>query len=413
MLPKLSGYKTIFFLTLGVLILATVTEVVYFRYFLDKSIAREARSTLNFLEARLTAYVETIALLPEVPDYLKDLAWLTDELQGQPQLVGVLVKEKGKILLNTFPENISLPQTIFNNCYQGFNRKNVRYVCQKFEALPDREFFLLLGLDISFAHKAFANFIFLSACILIAGTVLLASGLFYLEKFSRRQKELEEKLLASEKLAAMGKMSAMVAHEIRNPLNSIVMGLHYMSETKKLSPEIMEMIKGEAQKLTELTGELFSYTRGFEIKPQQIDVLEVVKELEEKFREKIERLGLIFIVEKGPSASIWVDKRWCLRALENLLRNAMEATPAGGTVKLGYEVLDKEVCFYVQDSGEGVPLAVQDKLFEPFFTTKDSGFGLGLYLVRKVAEAHDGRVSFTSKQGEGTIFKICFPKTHE
>ncbi|AEH44552.1 integral membrane sensor signal transduction histidine kinase [Thermodesulfatator indicus DSM 15286] len=413
MSQKILGYKTTFFLAIGVLILAIVIEGFYFRHFLDKSMAREARSTLNFLKARLTAYVETIALLPDVPDYLKDLAWLTDELQGQPQLVGVLVKEKGKILLNTFPQNLSLPETVFKSCYQGFNRGNVRYVCQKFEALPDREFFLLLGLDIKFAHKAFANFIFLSACILIAGTALLASGLFYLEKFARRQKELEEKLLASEKLAAMGKMSAMVAHEIRNPLNSIVMGLQYMSETRRLSPEIIDMIKNEAQKLTELTGELFSYTRGFETRPQKIDVLDVIEELEEKFREKIERLSLTFIVEKGPSATIWIDKRWCLRALENLLHNAIEATPAGGTIELGYEILDKEVCFYVKDSGEGVSFSVQNKLFEPFFTTKENGFGLGLYLVRKVAEAHGGRVSFISKPKEGTVFKIYFPKAHE
>ncbi|WP_022852693.1 sensor histidine kinase [Thermodesulfatator atlanticus] len=410
---KFEGYKPIFLLALAVLILTTSIEVLYFRYFITEITKRESQSTLNFLEARLTAYVETLELLPEVPDYLKDLAWLTDELQGQPQLVGVLVKEKGKVLLNTFPTGTKFAPQLFKRCYQGLNVKNVRFVCRDFEALPDRKFFLLLGLDIGFAKKAFLNFVILSGCILLAASVLLGTGLFYLEKFSRRQKELEKQLSASEKLAAMGKISAMVAHEIRNPLNSIVMGLQYMSETQKISPEILDMIKTEAQKLTELTGELLSYAKGFEIHPQPVYAQEIIEELALKFKEKAKRQGIDLLIEKGPSQIILVDKRWCLRALENLIRNALEATPQGGEILLKFYVEGNEAIFEVKDTGSGISPKEQTRLFEPFFSTKSTGFGLGLYLVRKVAEAHAGRVSFSSEPKKGSVFRIHFPIKNE
>ncbi len=412
----LSQASSIFFLALSVLLISLLVEISYFHQVIQKNIALKAQSALNFLGARITAYVETIALLPEVPDYLKDLAWLTDELQSQPHLVGVIVEEKGRILLNTFPTNFELPPGVFKRCYRGFEKKKVRYVCNKFEALPDRHFFLLLGVDVSFEKKAFRNLLFLSFCILLAGGALLGAGLYYVEKLARRQEELERRLSASEKLATMGKIAAMVAHEIRNPLNSIVMALQLMRETRHLSPELLESVNREAQRLTELTEELLSYAKGFEIRPELVEAQEILKELALRFQPKARALGLTLQLEPGPNVKLRVDRRWVLRAVENLLRNALEATPVGGKIVLRLSLEKDGVCFIVEDSGPGLSEEEKKHLFKPFYTTKESGFGLGLYLVRQIAEAHGGRVSLEDSPLGGACFKICFPgieKDHE
>ncbi len=407
--PYLSTASGIFFLALSVLLISLLVEIFYFRSIFQQNVALEAKSALNFLEARITAYVETLELLPEVPDYLKDLAWLTDELQSQPHLVGVIVREKGKTLLDTFPTNFDPPPKVFQECEKGVTLGEVRYVCSKFEALPDRHFFLLLGVDTSFEKVAFRNLLFLSFCILLAGGALLGVGLYYIDKLARRQEELERRLSASEKLAAMGKIAAMVAHEIRNPLNSIVMALQYMRETQKLSPELIETVNQEARRLAELTEELFSYTKGFEIKPELIEVEELVEELALKFQPKARNWKINFEVQKAPSARILVDRRWCLRAIENLLRNAFEAVGPGGKVTLKIAQEKDLLCFEVEDTGPGIPKELRARIFQPFFTTKESGFGLGLYLVRKIAEAHGGRVSLEDT-ASGAKFKICFPR---
>ncbi len=406
--PFLSRASSIFFLALAILVLSLLAEILYFRTVLQKNISLEAESALNFLEARITAYVETLELLPQVPDYLRDLAWLTDELQSQPHLVGVIVKEGEKILLNTFPNHLLPPARVFQTCWQGLEIGAVRYACTKFEALPDRKFFLLLGVDISYEKQAFRNLLVLSFLIFLTASGLLAGGLYYLEKLARRQEELERRLSASEKLAAMGKIAAMVAHEIRNPLNSIVMGLQYLAETGKPDPDLLNTIRQEANRLTELTGELLSYAKGFEINPQEVDVREIMKELALKFQPKASRWGIKFTVEEPPAVKIKVDKRWCIRALENLLHNAFEATSKGGEVKLFARQERGFLCFLVQDTGPGIPPQIRKRLFEPFFTTKKSGFGLGLYLVRKVAETHGGQVSL-EEDDNGTLFKLCFP----
>ena len=405
----LSQASAIFFLALSVLLASLLIEVVYFRSVLHKTVAIEAESALNFLEARITAYVETLELLPEVPDYLKDLAWLTDELQSQPHLIGVIVKEKGKILLDTFPTNFEPPPEVFERCQEGLTRGRVRYLCRSFEALPDRRFFLLLGVDISFEEEAFRNLLLLSSFILLAGSALLAAGLYYVQKLSRRQEELERRLSASEKLAAMGKIAAMVAHEIRNPLNSIVMALQYMAETKNLSPDLLKTINQEARKLTELTEELLSYTRGFETRPETVEARELLEELALRFKPKAQSLGLDFEIEEPPRAFFRADKRWCLRAIENLLRNAFEAVGPGGKVVLRAKEKGSFLCFEVEDNGPGIPEKLRPEVFQPFFTTKESGFGLGLYLVRKIAEAHGGRVSLRSSPLGGALFELCFP----
>ncbi len=397
-------------MALIVFFLANLAELLLLRTVLQKNAIRNAKSAFIFLEARIGAYLETIRLVPEVPEYLRDLAWLTDELQGQPSLVGVLVKEGKNVLLNTFPGgSFVLPPEVFDRCRQGFTKEEVYFYCGEFESVPERKLFLLVGIDLSYEKRVFREAVFLTLLIFLAGGILLGLAFYYVDRLSRRQEELERRLSASEKLAAMGKLSAMIAHEIRNPLNSILMGLQYMAEVGKLSPELLATIRQEADRLTELTKELLSYTKGLAIHPEPVSLPQLVEELKLKLLPRAKAQGIRFEVLSPPEITVSLDRRWVLRTLENVVRNAFEALGQGGVVRVSVEERPREIVFLVEDSGPGIPKEDQKHLFEPFFTTKESGFGLGLYLVRQVVEAHGGKVEVESRPGR-TIFRLIFPK---
>ncbi len=401
----------VFVIAVIVLFFATLAELFLIKEVLKKNVVNNTQSTFYFLKARIVAYLETIRLLPQVPEYLQDLTWLTDELESQPSLVGVLVMEKGRILLNTFAEDrLPLAANLLRRCREGLTKGKVFYFCGEFVSVPHRKLFLLVGYDLSLEKQAYKEAVILTVLIFLAGGVILGLAFYYFERLTKRQKELERRLSASERLAALGKLAAMVAHEIRNPLNSVLMGLQYMSEIGEFSPEIMETIKLEAKKMTELSGELLSFSKGFAIQPEPVFLRELLEELECRLLPKAEAQRISFRVKKDQDVVVRLDKRWVLRALENIVRNAFEALGQGGRVEVLTEVTPQSVCFIVRDNGPGLPFADEKHLFEPFFTTKESGFGLGLYIVREVLEAHGGTVKVESAPGKGTLFKLIFPR---
>ena len=97
------------------------------------------------------------------------------------------------------------------------------------------------------------------------------------------------------------------------------------------------------------------------------------------------------------------------RALINLIQNAVQAMPNGGKLKIKAKCENNQAFISVQDTGEGIPVEVQDKLFTPLFTTKSKGQGFGLAVVKRLVEAQDGKITFNSKQGKGTTFNIQIP----
>ena len=401
----------IFVVAIIVLFFATLSELFLLKEVLRKNVVNNTQSTFYFLKARIAAYLETIRLLPQVPDYLQDLTWLTDELEGQPSLTGVLVMEKDKVLLNTFTEGYPvLSSYMLLKCRQGLIRGKVFYFCGEFVSVPRRKLFLLIGYDLSMEKQVYKEAVVLTTLIFVAGGVILGLAFHYFERLTKRQKELERRLVASERLAALGKLAAMVAHEVRNPLNSVLMGLQYMSELGEFSPELMRTIKTEAEKMTELTGELLSFSKGFAIQPEPVSLRELLEELECRLLPKAQAQKISFVVRKDQDVVIKLDRRWVLRALENIVRNAFEALGEGGRVEVRAQVKPNEVVLIIEDDGPGLPFSNEEQLFEPFFTTKESGFGLGLYIVREVIEAHGGTIKVESQEGKGTTFKLTFPR---
>jgi two-component system, NtrC family, sensor kinase len=219
-----------------------------------------------------------------------------------------------------------------------------------------------------------------------------------------------EQLLASERLATIGKMAAHVTHEIRNPLSSIALNLELLEEELPASAEeannLLRAIKAEVERLSGLSEQYLSVARQ---KPQQKQLerlAEIVEEACEFVRRELEQAGITLEVSIEPGVgelSLPVAEAQMRQALLNLLRNAREAMPNGGRVLV--KLLRAEgggLDLIVDDEGVGMPATTRERLFEPFFTTKQHGTGLGLAITRQIAEAHGGGIRVEPREPKGT-----------
>ena len=214
---------------------------------------------------------------------------------------------------------------------------------------------------------------------------------------------LRDKLARSERLAEIGELSSTVAHEIRNPLSSI-RGLAQLLAGKIPEDQgaMMEIIVQEVDRLNRVVSGLLSYARQENLQPEEWEIgniLEHVKVLAEGDA-KLKNVKLE--VEAVSRDLNWfVDRDMIIQALLNLAMNAIEASTAGQTVKLSAEAKDDNLIVRVTDEGAGVP-DDSEKLFSLFETTKDNGTGLGLPLVRKVAQLHGGSATIHRNAGRGS-----------
>ncbi len=395
-----------------ILLVATASEFIILRNVLIRHQKLDAISALSFIEARISGYYETLQILSEVsnvPSYLNKLSWLLDELQSQPFLAGVLITEKNRILLNSFPNNRFPEFNVFDHCSKGVELDGIYYICKEIEPVPGKNLFLLVGLETKFTRILLHEGIFYGCIVFFcSGIILLLYG-FYVNRLVKKQAELEKKLRASEGLATMGKLAAMLSHEVRNPLNAINIGLQYMSETGKVNPDIVQRLKSEVTRLSELTTELLSLSRGFSISPKKFEINDLLMELKYKFVGRAQEKNATFNVLGPEDLAVVADRRWLIRALENLIQNAFDMLLEGGNVMVEVKKIASEVQFQVADTGSGIDREARERIFEPFFTSKENGLGLGLYIVQKVAEAHGGRVWVNSRASGGTVFVLSIP----
>ncbi len=224
-------------------------------------------------------------------------------------------------------------------------------------------------------------------------------------------------LVKRERLAALGELSAVVAHEVRNPLGVIY---NSMSALKRMltpsgeSAQLFEMINEEAERIDTLVADLLEFARPHapELKPEALPkiVAGAVKVIEGT------RGGTGVKMEVDVSEGfpkVPVDERMLRQALLNLLANAVQAMPRGGEVRVKLAIEARRgfphARIDVADSGPGVPAALTESVFQPFVTTKATGSGLGLAVVKRIVEAHRGDIELTSAPGRGAIFTVWLP----
>ncbi len=239
----------------------------------------------------------------------------------------------------------------------------------------------------------------------------------------RHQAEMEKhrlmgQLAEAEKLSALGRITANVADEIRNPLTSV--GGFARRLQKKVAEgtkekEYTEFIISEVTRLESILRNVITFTMGASPHREVFSVNEVAGDALRFFEERCREQSIIIERSFGEIPPIEADKEQVREAIENLVLNAMDAMPEGGTLSV---VTDKEIVkglpyatVKIKDSGKGIREEDLNKVFEPFFTTKVvvKGTGLGLSIARKIVEDHGGFIKIDSRVGEGSTFSLYFP----
>lgn len=230
-----------------------------------------------------------------------------------------------------------------------------------------------------------------------------------------------EALARAEQLAAVGRISAQIAHEVRNPLSSIGLNVEmlgdaleratFAGEDGREAKELLTAVTREVDRLTDVTEQYLRMARP--PKPTLVaeDVTEVLGGVLDFSRGELERAGVEVVRDFAPDTPpVLADEGQLRQVLLNLVRNSREAMPDGGRLVVSTRGLEKEVEILVQDTGRGMTDAVRERLFEPFFSTKEGGTGLGLSVSQQILQAHGGTLACQSSSGQGTTFVLRLPR---
>ncbi len=235
-----------------------------------------------------------------------------------------------------------------------------------------------------------------------------------LEEAYRQLKDAQERSLHSQSLAAIGEMTAIVAHEIRTPLSTIGgfagLMLRQADDQEKVQCNA-RIIYDEVLRLEKILSGLLAFSRPSQPRFHWYKICEILHESVDMITKKLGTTSVEIAVrchQRLPR--IYIDRGQIHQVLDNLMRNAIEAMPDGGSLSLTAAAeLDKRIVVKVADTGIGIPQAHLDKVFDTFFTTKSSGMGLGLALSKKIIHDHGAEMLVDSQPHQGTTFTLIFP----
>ncbi len=229
-------------------------------------------------------------------------------------------------------------------------------------------------------------------------------------------KALEAEVLQRERLSALGNLAAAVAHEVRNPLNAISMGLQRLKmefqpiEDRNEYSHLTELILGEARRLNSIVEQFLSLARPVEIKAKALPLQEFLKELAALEEGQARQSNVRIQVIAAPNLpALKADPNHLTQVLLNLMLNGLQAMPEGGTLTLEAKASGNNFRISVTDTGPGIPPENLSRIFEPYFTTKAKGSGLGLAITRRIVEAHGGTITVTNEARGGCRFLISLP----
>jgi PAS domain S-box-containing protein len=222
----------------------------------------------------------------------------------------------------------------------------------------------------------------------------------------------QRQLIQQERLAALGELSAVVAHEVRNPLGVIFNSLG--SLRRLLRPHgdakmLLDIVGEEADRLNRIVGDLLDFARPStpELRSEPLE-----RVVDEAVAAALAQNAPGIEVRRDPDPelpSVAMDARLVRQAILNVAVNAVQAMPRGGRLTIRTRREDRVALLEIEDTGGGIPEEVRGRIFEPFFTTKASGTGLGLAVVKRIIEGHGGEISVLSRPGAGTTFSLRFP----
>jgi two-component system sensor histidine kinase HydH len=235
-----------------------------------------------------------------------------------------------------------------------------------------------------------------------------------IQKTTADLRKTEAQLIRSEKLAALGQLSAGIAHEIRNPLTSINILIHSLTEnlpTEDSRLEDLKVIEEEILRINEIVDQFLRFAKPASPLFEKTNLIPIFEEILQLLRPQIEKGKIAAKKAFDLLPPITVDKEQIKQVILNLLMNAIQAMPGGGDLNMSGRLSGDGywVELTIQDSGIGIPQEDLEKLFDPFFSTREGGIGLGLSIAHRIIDQHHGKIEVESIPEKGTRFAISLP----
>ncbi len=344
-------------------------------------------------------HVSLLAGQEGVTEY--DSGWHRQKLGQMPKLAAYTPIKFGKGLITGITEMEDPTHNLWGVCVVA----PVEEVSGQVQEVLHQELFL--------AGLFFVVVVFTSGALIATALVFNKTLTRQVELKTQELLESQERLMHSERFAAVGEAAAYVSHEIKNPL--MVIGGLAGQVIRRLAAdtdaqEKLRIIQGEVKRLESFLGELRDFLRPVHPVKQEINLNDIIREVLALMSPAAEEKG-INLEEHLDSRlpHVEADPNQLNQVLVNLIKNAMEATEAGGGITLETGMEDEQVWLSIQDTGKGMAAEVKEKIFHPFFTTKEKGTGLGLAVIHKIITDHHGIIKVDSAVGEGTTFTIRLP----
>ncbi len=298
--------------------------------------------------------------------------------------------------------------------------------------LPEGPAGLRLGMRLSNLRAAEWRMMAQLALSLLVAASLVGLGVVTLGlrrrygRLSRRHAQAEEALRRRDRLAAMGELASTVAHEVRNPLNAIAMSARRLraefASAASLADaaaevaerdELLAVLEGETQRINRIVQQFLDFARPPRLDLQPTDLAELLGGLVEAQRSLAESRGVRLELAAPTHAPAEVDAGQLRQALENLVRNAFDASPEGGQVTITLRTSPAEHAIEVCDTGGGIAPEHLPRIFDLYFTTKPDGTGVGLAVSQQVVAGHGGRIDVESTPGAGTRMTVRLPGSRQ
>lgn len=282
-----------------------------------------------------------------------------------------------------------------------------------FSPQEGKAYFLYLGYSLKSLEEMIVysrrNFFFIFGLISVTGIIFFL-GLYQLQRhYLEKKREAEEEKKEKERYREISAFTSGVAHEIKNPLNSLSLILELLK--KKAPPYVQQEVgegKEEIQKISRIIDQFASSLRPLKLSKETFLLEEVVSSVRESLVKESDKAEVEIRYLESSAIDLKADKGLMSQALHNLLSNSIEAS-SGGVISIKAQQKKKTAIIKIEDSGRGIAEEDKQHIFEPFFSRKKKGLGIGLYLTKKIVEAHEGKIEVQSKIGQGTTFLLQIP----
>ena len=225
--------------------------------------------------------------------------------------------------------------------------------------------------------------------------------------------ETHKRLVTQERIAALGRAAAQVAHEVKNPLAGLLLySLHLKGKATNLSESELSLLDKIVQTINHLNSrveQILGFARPIHLTLQSANLNHMVEGVLDLLRPQLQANKVQVQLSVDQQVEGMFDESSMRGALMNLMLNSIEAMSSGGTLSVAARQTGETLQLEISDTGRGIPEEVAKKIFEPFYTTKEQGLGLGMPYAKKIIDQHGGTVSVHSKPGEGTTISITLP----